>query len=160
MCGCGIFSLFLSLPSCISQPWQAACAEPEAALVPAGGSRRQGAENPWGGPARPPGPTSTPVVHAQLSGVGYSHQQPLQLPRKLCAGLKPPFPCLSQLSRDWSLLPFSKGNAQSDLTNQFDQENTLEKLKLSICGGPCTSFVLITHRARQNTNNQLTHPWS
>lgn len=56
----------------------------------------------------------------------------LQLPQKLCARAKSPFPSLKLLFTSWILLPFSKGNAQSDLANQLDQENTLEKLELSI----------------------------
>lgn len=152
-------SFFLSPPAFHSLDKQHVPSQRQHRSLPGDhGSRLQ--KTPGGAQPEPLAPHPPPAVHAQLSRVGYSHQQPLQLPQKLRAGLKPPFLCLRQLSRDWSLLPFSKGNAQSDLTNQFYQENTLEKLKLSICGGPYTSFVLITHRARQNTNNQLTHPWS
>lgn len=77
----------------------------------------------------------------------------LQLPQKLHARAETPFPSLKQPFTG-SLLPFSKGNAQRDPTNQFYQESIPEKLKLSVYCPPYPSFLLNTYGAGQiHTSN-------
>lgn len=154
--------VFLSLPSCISQPWQAACAKPEAVADPYG---RAGIRSPrrWSSPR---GDRPQPPALCLLAGCS-GEQQPLlppPLPLVPVTATPPkdsrwgqePFPTLQLLFMGWSLLPKGdedEGNTQSCLGNWCHQENTLEKLKLSIYCTPYTSFLLNVHGARQNTSD-------